>query len=195
MLNAILNCCIRSFYLGVMAEETNGWSARTDCLAWAVAWAGHKSTPTLPDDPVAGTRGVSVKEPKEEEFGSELMALGTSIDGLTQQVIIQSFCMRWWQGNHPAPRYWCLKPLEVGELVGHLEMLKDMPGDLGWRNRTYHRRPISSKRWKPVVTIWSTSGTKRMISRRLAQTCNGRSRNCVESESKIPGGWQSLCKI
>ena len=44
MLNAILNCCIRSFYLGVMAEETNGWSARTDCLAWAVAWAGHKST-------------------------------------------------------------------------------------------------------------------------------------------------------
>ena len=85
MLNAILNCCIRSFYLGVMAEETQMVEAAEQTVQ--PAWAGHKSTPTLPDDPVAGTRGVSVKEPKEEQFRSELMALGTSIDGLTQQAI------------------------------------------------------------------------------------------------------------
>ena len=80
MLNAILHCCIRPFYLGGMAEETQMVEVpEQTILPQQLPEQGvqQESTPTIPDDPVAGTgTGASMKEeePKEEEeeFWSEL---------------------------------------------------------------------------------------------------------------------------
>ena len=58
MLNAIPNCCIRSFYLGVMAEETQMVEVpEQTVLPEQLREQGvqQESTPALSDDPVAGT--------------------------------------------------------------------------------------------------------------------------------------------